>query len=75
MHITHTALISKIVAVQEEKDEKSINTTDMTKKKLAYEAPKTESQELRFEGALLTGSVKANAIQSLSYDDEDPLSF
>ena len=32
----------------------------MTKKKLAYEAPKTESQELRFEGAILTVSGNGN---------------
>ena len=60
MHITHTALISKIVAVQEEKDEKSINTTDMTKKKLAYEAPKTESQELVFEGLVCQSPTGEN---------------
>jgi len=40
----------------------------MTKKKLAYEAPKTESQELRFEGIVCgspqygtTGSAGGNA--------------
>ena len=61
MHITHTALISKIVAVQEEKDEKSINTTDMTKKKLAYEAPKTQALSVRFDGTILTVSGEMNA--------------
>ena len=48
----------------------------MTKNKLAYEAPKTESQELRFEGALLTtsGDIAAKNWNSGStnwFDDED----
>ena len=48
----------------------------MTKKKLAYEAPKTETQELRFEGALLTtsGDVSAKSWTPGSsnwFDDED----
>ena len=33
---------------------------------MAYEAPKTETQELRFEGALLTGS---GGIKSILNDD------
>ena len=32
----------------------------MTKKKLAYEAPKTETQELRLEVAILTVSGNGN---------------
>ncbi len=40
----------------------------MTKKKLAYEAPKTETQELRFEGSLLTVSNPNNTIQNATID-------
>ena len=49
----------------------------MNKEKQTYEAPAAETLVVRFEGALLTGSdsVKSNAIQSLSYDDDDPLEF
>ena len=47
----------------------------MNKEKLTYLSPETETLVVRFEGAILQGSVKANAIQSLSYDEEDPLEF
>ena len=47
----------------------------MNKMKSLYEAPTTDVLVVRFEGAILQGSVKANAIQSLSYDDDDPLEF
>lgn len=56
----NTALISQIRAVQEEKNEKSINTTNMIKKKLAYEAPKTESLELSFEGLVCQSPTGEN---------------
>lgn len=51
------------------------NNMLMNKKKSLYEAPTTNILVVRFEGALLQGSVKVNAIQSLSYDDDDPLEF
>ena len=47
----------------------------MTKKKLAYEAPKTESQELRFEGIVCaskvygsSGAAGGDVIPGNSYD-------
>ena len=47
----------------------------MNKKKSLYEAPTIDILVVQFEGALLQGSVDANAIQSLSYDDDLPLEF
>ena len=48
----------------------------MTKNKLAYEAPKTETLVVRFEGGILTGSDKLNpnswtAGQSGWFEDDD----
>ena len=44
----------------------------MKKKQLLdYESPTTDLIELRFEGGLLTGSVKADGIRSLDYDDDE----
>lgn len=47
----------------------------MTKNKLAYEAPKTESQELRFEGIICesnrygnSGAAGGDVIPGNSYD-------
>ena len=48
----------------------------MNKIKSLYEAPTIDVLVVQFEGALLQGSVEVNAIQSLSYDDDDlPLEF
>ena len=64
--VTKTALISQIRAVKEEK-RKTIKIQDMTKKKLAYEAPITDVLELRVAETLLKVSgdsdiIKANEI-------------
>ncbi len=41
----------------------------MTKKKLAYEAPKTETQELRFEGGLLLITSNSENNPNKGYDN------
>lgn len=49
-----------IRAAKKEKDGIYINTTDMIKKKIAYEAPISTSLELRFESGILITSDPQN---------------